>query len=529
MKKLVLGLLVLSAFCGMVFAGGKAEATKASSTGNTAYDNWRRDSKGRVEVVAANTQSLTSLDFMDGADGGMVQCMWDMIYDTLVDDADRLGDYQPRLATSWSHSDDYKTWIFQLREGVTFHNGDTFDAGDVAATMQRIIDNKGKLKRITGVWTYLESYDVLSKYEIRLNFSQSYGTPMKDFAFMPILSEQGYAKLGNKYFTDGHLTGTGKWIFEDFLDGQFIRVRRNDNYWDKSWSTNVDVFTLRFITEASSITSGLLSGEIDAMARIDSDQARLLSADPSLILGKTESSSFIFVGFQCGEDTPSPFKDEKIRKAFSYCIDRQAIADNILGGGEAMAWWFPKPLAGYRDVEPIYDVECAKKLLAESSYKGEEILIYVNTVATAGESIMLAVCDMANAIGFNCRIQMGDQAFLTQVRTSPNYTAYAVTGSGYVDYGNDTYMKWVNTEKNRGYYNQYSDPVFAAKLEEMQATLDPADRDRIQAEVAQMMFDACVPAVPILRYDFNTCIRSGLKGVEFPPSGYYYFNEIYIE
>lgn len=506
-------------------APGGSTAQQPSADGAV---DWHRDEQGRIEVVAANTQSLTSLDFMDGADGGMVQCMWDMIYDTLVDDATHEGDYQPRLATSWEHNDDSTEWTFHLREGVKFHNGNPFDAKDVACTMQRLMDKKGVLKRITGLWTYLDSYEVVDDYTIKLHFSQTYGTPMKDFSFMPMLDAEAYEELGDAYFHEGYLYGTGAWKFEEFVDGQYIRVVRNDSYWDPDWSSNVDVFTLRFITESSSMTSGLLSGEIDAVARIDSDQASLLKADSSLDVDLNDSTSFIFVGFQCGEDTPSPFKEENVRKAFSYAIDRQSIADNILGGGEAMQWWFPKGISGYREVETVYDPELAKQLLADSSYQGEELLFYVNTVATAGESIMLAVCDMVNAVGFNCKIQMGDQAFLTQVRTSPDYIGYCVTGTAFVDYGNDTYMKWVNTEENKGYYNQYADPDFAAMLEEMQATSDLEARDKIQADIAQHMYDHCAPAVPILRYAFNTCVRKGLQNVEFPPCGYYYYHDVYI-
>ncbi len=489
---------------------------------------WHRDANGGIEVVAANTQSLTSLDFMDGADGGMVQCMWDMIYGKLVDDADHNGDYQPGLATSWEYNEDYTDWTFKLREGVTFHSGNPFTSTDVAATMQRIIDNKGKLKRITGLWSFLDSYEVVDDYTIKLHFSKTYGTPFKDLSTMPILDGKAYAELGDKYFTDGHLYGTGRWVFKEFVDGQYIRVTRNDNFWDPSWTTNVDTFTLRFITEASSITSGLLSGEIDAVARVDRDQAGLLEADKALTVGTTKSTSFIFLGFQCGENTKSPFKEANVRKAFSYAIDRQALCDSILGGGTAMMWWFPEGISGYRDEEIIYDVEKAKALLADSSYNGEEILIYVNTVATGGESIMLAVCDMARQVGFNCKIQMGDQAFMSALRTNDEYIAYCVTGTAFVDYGNDTYQKWVNKDDNKGYWNCYDNPEFAALLEEMQTTADLEKRDEVQAKIAQIMYDEQAPGVPLLRYDFFTCVRNGLQNVEFPPSGYYYYDEIYI-
>lgn len=490
---------------------------------------WHRNAEGKIEVVAANTQSLTSLDFMDGADGGMVRCMWDMIYDTLIDDANQNGDYQPRLATSWEHTDDYKEWTFKLREGVTFHSGNPFTSYDVAVTMQRILDNKGKLKRITGLWTYLDSYEVIDGYTIKLYFSETYGIPFMDLAKMPILDGKAYEEMGGAYFTDGYLSGTGKWKFKDFVDGQYISVEKSDNYWNPDWSTNVDVFTLRFITEASSMTSGLLSGEIDAVARVDSDQALLLQNNPDLTMGITHSTSFIFLGFQCGSTTDSPFKETNVRKAFSYAIDRQAICDNILGGGTPMMWWFPEGVVGYREKEVIYNPDLAKELLADSNYNGEEILIYVNTVATAGESIMLAVCDMARAVGFNCKIQMGDQAFLSQVRTNDQYIAYCVTGTAVVDYGNDTYQKWVNKEDNKGYWNCYENEEFAALLDEMDTTADREKRDELEAQIAQIMYDEVAPGVPILRYDFYTCVRNGLKGVLFPPSGYYYFDDIYLE
>lgn len=117
---------------------------------------------------------------------------------------------------------------------------------------------------------------------------------------------------------------------------------------------------------------------------------------------------------------------------------------------------------------------------------------------------------------------------MSALRTNDQYIAYCVTGTAFVDYGNDTYQKWVNKEDNKGYWNCYDNPEFAALLDEMQVTADIQRRDEIQAQIAQIMYDEQAPGVPLLRYDFFTCARNGLQGVEFPPSGYYYYNDISV-
>lgn len=479
---------------------------------------------GKVVVNAACTQNITSLDTMQGQSGGQTMCMWDMIYERLLT-CDENGDPIGQLATKWETNDDYTEWTFWLREGVYFHNGELFDAYDVEATMNRAIAGQGTYSQVTGLWSVMDHVEVIDNYTVKIFFSSTYATPYDSWCLtMPILEDKALSELGDSYFFDGYCYGTGKWKFKEFVDGAYISVTRNDNYWGGNTS-NVDEFSLYFITEGSAIVTGMLSGEIDACNRLGADLMSMYDGYNEISLGKVSTNSIVFVGLQCGEG--HPFNDVNVRKAFSYAIDRQLIADAIMGGGNGIASWIPVGAYGYSDeFEPIYDPAQAKELLENSSYKGEEIIIYVNTAVTNGEAMMLTVADMANAIGFNIKLQMVEQAFVTDVRSTGEYDAYVVTCSWNSKDVGPTYKSRFG---NPGHHHNYDNQELYDLIEEIQTASGTEKRTEILYNIQKIMFDEVAPAVPILTMQYNNAVREGLAGYRFDQYGMYYYTDIYIQ
>ena len=529
MRRLLSLALALVMVIGMTGCGdtGSGEGTDGSVE-QTGMSKWL-DEDGKVHVYASVTQTLTSLDWMDCNNGNAFNCVFFMIATPLIG-SDHNGNYDenaenysPGVAERYEYTEDGKEWTFYLRKGITFNNGEVCNADDVVATLERVIKYKGQKQNLGGLWTYLDRVEKIDDYTVKAYFTETYGTPHKSMCEMFILSDTDYAELGEDYFYEGYLYGTGAWQFEDYMDGQYVTLSRRDDYWGEN-DSNVDRFTLYFVTEENAVVNGLTSGTIDFTPRLSSDLLDLVHADGDLEEASAETyGSYAMIGLQCGDY--SPFHDINLRKAFSYCIDRQMIADTIMGGGVALQQWIPQGSLGYDEtLVPIYDVELAKEYMAKSDYSGEEIVLYANSPVNNAENIATAICDYARAVGINMSLQITEQAYTTEVRNTGEYDAYLVTNSSTGDVGPYTITRLSHPGANHNFYNDRLDEL----LEELELTIDLDKRDEIEREINQIIYDNCV-LVSLFTMDYHYVARKGLSGWYIPYSGYFYCENIRVD
>lgn len=508
--------------------GGSSTAGPITGgVGASQLDQKWYDDDGKIHVYASCTQTITSLDWMDCNNGNAFQCIFHMIGTPLIG-TDHAGNYGPEygegITEAYEVNDDATEWTFHIRQGITFNNGEACDADDVVCTLNRILEYKGQKENLGGVWMYLDKVEKVDQSTVKAYFTETYGTPLTQFGEMFIISDTDYAKLGEDYFYGGHLYGTGAWEFEDYMDGQFISLNRRDNYWGEN-NSNVDRFTLYFITEENAIINGLTSGTIDFTPRLSGDLTSLVDADPDLHQESANTyGSYALVGLQCGGQ--SPFHDSNLRKAFAYCIDRQMIADTIMGGGAALQQWIPEGSRGhiYNGCEPIYDPELAKQLVEQSDYNGEEIVLFANSPVNNAENIAVALCDYAKAVGINMSVQITEQAYTTEVRKTGKYDAYLVTNTSYGDEGSYTYSRLVHPG---GANHNFNDPHLQELLERIPSTFQIEEREKLMAEINQIVYDNCV-LVSLFTMDYHYGCRNGLTGWEIPFTGYFYCDQIRV-
>ena len=139
---------------------------------------------------------------------------------------------------------------------------------------------------------------------------------------------------------------------------------------------------------------------------------------------------------------------------------------------------------------------------------------------------MLTVADMANAIGFNIKLQMVEQAFVTDVRSTGEYDAYVVTCSYNSKDVGPTYKSRFG---NPGHHHNYDNQELYDLIEEIQTASGTEKRTEILYNIQKIMFDEVAPAVPILTMQYNNAVREGLAGYRFDQYGMYYYTDIYIQ
>src|SRR3546814_642967 len=159
-----------------------------------------------------------------------------MIYDRLVEqDADQT--FHPHLAESWESSPDGMSWTFKLRQGVTFHDGEPFNAETIAWWIPQYIGTENEF-----MVAAIDKVEVVDDHTVRLVMNRPEPNLLYSFSsvFMGIPSPKAYAELGDDFGVTGAI-GTGPFKLESFTVGQETVLVRNEDYaWGSELSQNRD-------------------------------------------------------------------------------------------------------------------------------------------------------------------------------------------------------------------------------------------------------------------------------------------------
>lgn len=301
------------------------------------------------------------------------------VYDTLVYRDPNTGEIVPGLATEWSISPDGLVYEFTLREGVTFHDGTMFDAEAIATNLDRIVDPATASQKAAFMLGPYLSYQIVDRYTIRLILAEPYA-PLLDAlsqVYLAIASPTALAQYTNNTY-QFHQVGTGPFRFVEFLPGDRIVLRRNQDYaWVPAFyspltddDTRVDEVIFRFFTDEATRALALQSGDAQIMGELLPSDARALTTNNQIQLLTTKIPG---MPLQFMMNTAQPPTDTlAVRQALLFATNRTAISDTIYQGFSPAAWgplssispYFSQNVVGAYD----YDPQAAADLLAQAGY-----------------------------------------------------------------------------------------------------------------------------------------------------------------
>lgn len=296
----------------------------------------------------------------------------------------------PALATTWNVSEDKTVYTFNLRRGVTFHDGTPWNAEAAKFNFDRVLnkDHPYYFELAAGIntwWTKdIESYEVIDDYTFRVNLSQP------NSEFLRRLTQGGYGsagmvspaaveKYGNEDLTNNPV-GTGPYRFGERVFGEKIVLRKNPNYWDEARVPKLEQLIFRPIVEVASRELALSTGQVDMIATPSPDSTDYLKAQGfQIIEGPVPTIYLIWLNFK--EDA---IQDKRVRQAMTMAIDRDGLCKFLRRGQCIPAHSilnFGGP--GYDpDFQPYpYDPDAARKLLEET---GLELPIKIKMEWTPG-------------------------------------------------------------------------------------------------------------------------------------------------
>jgi peptide/nickel transport system substrate-binding protein len=347
-----------------------------------------------------------------------------LIFDTLTY-LDDKGEPQPKLALSWSHSDDFKTWTYRLRPGVKFHDGTPFNAEAVKANFERQKDPANKcrcafyISFIHDVQTPDELTLIYNLNDPVVNLPATQTFPGVNNA---IQSPTAWKTKGDDY--NRNPVGTGPYILKSWAAGDRMVLERNPDYWNKG-HPYLDRIVLKPLPDAQSRFASLQSGEADIVwdDEYDADSIQKAQKDPRLAVHTYVGSGAVVYAFNT---KLAPFDDVRVRQALVMAIDRKKMSQVITNGlarpasnpyGEG-SWVKCKD-----DGALAFDVEKAKALIKDYG-KPVDFKMLV-TATPRGRTVGQVLQQFWKQAGANMEIEQVDQAtippraFMRQFQLTP--------------------------------------------------------------------------------------------------------------
>jgi peptide/nickel transport system substrate-binding protein len=437
-------------------------------------------------LTIAMSENADSLDAHLGARSA-AKSVINHIFEALIDRDPKSMQPIPLLAASWTQPDP-TTWVFKLRPGVKFTNGEAFDAAAVKWNFDRVIASG--VNAGPSVKTLVKSIDVVDASTVRIVTTSPAAYFLERLVNVWMMPPKDTQARGDAAVALQPV-GTGPYKLAEWKQQQSITLTRNDEYWGKKPFYKTVQF--REILESTTALSEFVVGTVDIVNAVDTDQVDYVNKSGRGKVVSVPSKAIVETMLDAmGRSGPTPFTDRRVRQAANYAVDREAIAKNLLGGYSQPVAGFVSPLTFGFDasLKPYpYDPAKAKALLAEAGYpNGFETVIKVYPLGKVVDSKTLAEAEMSylQAVGIKASIvQVSSQEISAVVREGRSGPVQIRSNAGFFDAALS--FSYYETNNPAAYYKP------SAELERLRAqaasSTDPEERKRLYAQIGKIIYD----------------------------------------
>ncbi|MFC0866250.1 ABC transporter substrate-binding protein [Sphaerimonospora cavernae] len=290
------------------------------------------------------------------------------IYESLTRYNPQTKQAEPRLATSWTSSDDGTKWTFTLRQGATFHTGKPVDAAAAKAAIERTMEMEAGAAYI---------WDAVKKIEVEdsstLKFTLKYPTALD------LVASAGYASYVydttaagsgdlKTWFGEGHDAGSGPYTIDTWEKGKEteLTLKAFDDYWGGWDGPRYKKIAYRVTPELTTAWQLLRGGEVTFVERLNPQLFAEAGGTPTVQAAQTPSFQNLLTLFNTHS---GPLKDVRLRQALQKAIDYDGVVAALKGAGAPAAGLVPEGLLGYDAGQtPKQDLAGAEALLKEAGY-----------------------------------------------------------------------------------------------------------------------------------------------------------------
>jgi len=527
MKKLFSFLITIVLALSMVF-GAVAETTNDAIVLSDAEAE-NQIKRGGTLIVAkykAMTESLDITKITDTAADGTVMAQ---IFEPLLNIAPD-GSIAPGLATEWELAEDGLSLTLKLREDVTFHNGEKFNAEAAANSMNYYLAEETAHVFRSSDLSCISSAEVVDEYTIRLTLSEI------DAAVCNALCDtSGYIvapeMLANTELFRTNPIGTGPFMFKEYREGESIEIVANPNYYkmgeDGKPLPYLDGIKYIFMADDTTKTANLEAGDVDGVDRHDSSTS-VLAAMAMDNMNMYQLPSAQSYNLACNLHY-EPLKNLALRKAITTAINCEEVMElSMEGCGVTNPFWTGEGKWFYNDYTPkTYDPELAKQYLKEAGYENGIDLELAIIAREPDNTVAQIVQAQLAEVGINLTINAMDTAsWINYVRVEhKEQLSISLCGNVY-----EPSKGWVVILKSFGdtgtgleLIDQLYELVSSTKT-----TIDPAARYELIKEYQKLILDNALTTVMGQKLSYGS-FAADIHNVKVNSVGAFIFHDTWKE
>ncbi len=338
--------------------------------------------------------------------------LYRQIYEPLYFVNHDSGEMEPRLAESYSISDDGLVYTFKIKQGVKFHDGTEVKAADVAFTVEQAAAS-------TYIGTTVASFasaTAVDDYTVEIKLTAPYASFLENVVQLYTLPQAYYESVGADGFAEKPI-GCGPYTFGERVVGSTITLNAFEDYY--RGVAPIKTVVMRIFSDSTAAAVALETGEVNIMD-INTANYEKFSQMDSLTLTKSTSPHITCVHMN---SEVYPFDDVRVRQAVNYCVNRAFMVEVAVDGLGVESSNIVSPMMFGYDENAMtyeYDVEKAKALLAEA---GIETPLNIGKIGATsfGEKIAPILQENLAEIGLIADIEVTDSSFI-DAACKGNYT-----------------------------------------------------------------------------------------------------------
>ena len=496
-------------------AGGSKETEAAGST--AASENKETESKGSSSkdtliIATANETPSVTTNLHNAVAGDYIN---QMTHNSLFYTDENL-EPQPCLVESYEIVSDTE-WVFKLKQGVKFHNGQEMKAADVKASLELCKESP----QVSQYGTSSGTIEVVDDYTIKMTTDGPQSGLLSD------LCHHGNAILPADLIASGHdfnkePIGTGPYKLVAWNKGESLELEAFEDYWGGAPAIKKVVW--KVLPEGSSRTMALEAGEVDLIIEVESTDFTRLQDNADLVTFNEAGTSHNWLMIN---NEKAPFDNIDFRRALASAIDKNAVVQVALNGlgsvsDSMIAESFPGVVT---DGAPTYDPEKAKEYLAASGLNpadcGFTIICSDDTKLRAGQVIQSS---LKENLGVDVTLESMDLATYLDKTAVGDYEASigGYTSSGVLPYAVGVYHSKSIDGSNKTRTNE---PAIDELIDKLQATLDPEENVKVVTELSKAVNENC-PQIPLYLRNNVRAYAKGLQGFNLNAGGNTFYEQM---
>ncbi|HSO19605.1 MAG TPA: glutathione ABC transporter substrate-binding protein, partial [Desulfosarcina sp.] len=399
----------------------------------------------------------------------------------------------PLLAESYTFNDAATEFTFKLRSGIKFHDGTPFNAEAVRVNIERLMT--GKYKR-SSLMKPVKELKVVDDSTVTFILNEPFGAFINAIAHPGtlLISPAAIAQYGDD--VSKHPVGTGPFIFDEWVSGSHVRIKKNPDYW--RGTVKVDTITFRPVPESGSRLAMLRAGQAHYIYPMPAELLKVAESDPKIEIIQLPS---IIERYLVMNTKYKPLSDVRVRQAINYALDKQAIIRIAWGGAAVEAdSVIPPNLQFYaRQGTWPYDLEKAKALMKEAGYENGFKVVFMTPNATNRQRATEMAQQQLGAIGITGDIEAMDiasfynklESFRADAAEPVPFIAFGgwSASTGDADWGTRPLLSTEAFPPALSNFGFFSDPEVDALIKAGLASADPEVRRDAYAKLQDTVWE----------------------------------------